>query len=163
MLLANPHLPWRDFYRWFEAQLTAPGINAYGATLIGSPILGIAFNDFLSWTHTVNTHDGEDLYELILADGGYRRDGGVCAFDEEKQILKIKQADGSMREEELRVRRSIHGPVIAEKNGKALALRVVGLDQSRNAEQYWDMMRANNLSEFERALKEMQLSMFTVM
>jgi acyl-homoserine-lactone acylase len=39
MLLANPHLPWEDFYSWFEAQLTAPGVDAYGATLVGLPIL----------------------------------------------------------------------------------------------------------------------------
>ena len=163
LLLANPHLPWRDFFLWYEAQLTAPGINAYGATLVGSPILGIAFNDYLGWTHTVNTHDGEDLYELTLTEGGYRWGGGVRAFEEEKQILKIKQGDGTFHEEELLVRRSIHGPVLAEKNGRALALRVVGLDQSRNLEQYWDMARAKNLAGFQRALQEMQMPMFTVM
>ncbi|HEY9813902.1 MAG TPA: penicillin acylase family protein, partial [Candidatus Sericytochromatia bacterium] len=50
MLLANPHLPWSDLYLWYEAQLTAPGIDAYGATLVGLPVLEIAFNDFLGWT-----------------------------------------------------------------------------------------------------------------
>jgi len=35
MLLANPHLPWSDLFLWYEAQLTAPGIDAYGATLVG--------------------------------------------------------------------------------------------------------------------------------
>jgi iron complex transport system permease protein len=29
MLLANPHLPWSDFFLWYEAQITAPGIDAY--------------------------------------------------------------------------------------------------------------------------------------
>jgi len=36
----------------------APGIDAYGATLVG--LLEIAFNNFLGWSHTVNTHDGWD-------------------------------------------------------------------------------------------------------
>ena len=43
MLLANPHLPWSDLFTFFEAQLTAPGINAYGAALVGMPVLAIAF------------------------------------------------------------------------------------------------------------------------
>ncbi len=64
MLLANPHLPWSDLFLWYEAQLTAPGINAYGATLVGAPVLVLAFNEHLGWTHTVNTFDGWDLYKL---------------------------------------------------------------------------------------------------
>ena len=163
LLLANPHLRWADFYLWYEAQLTAPGINLSGATLVGSPLLTIAFNDHLGWTHTVNTHDGADLYELTLADGGYRWEGGVRKFEREDQTLKVKQKDGTLREENLLVRRSIHGPVVEEKNGKALALRVVGLDQPHAFKQYWDMGRARNLAEFEAAERTLQNPMFTVM
>ena len=66
ILLANPHLPWSDFYLWYEAQLTAPGINLYGATLVGMPVLAIAFNDNLGWTLTLNPLDGADIYQLKL-------------------------------------------------------------------------------------------------
>jgi len=163
LLLANPHLRWADLFLWYEAQFIAPGVNLYGATLVGAPLLTIAFNDYLGWTHTVNTHDGADLYELTLADGGYRWDGGVRKFEREEQTLKVKQKDGSLREEKLVVRRSIHGPVVEEKNGKALALRVVGLDQSYGLQQYWDMGRAKNFAEFEAAEKRLQSPMFTVM
>jgi acyl-homoserine-lactone acylase len=163
LLLANPHLRWADFYLWYEAHFIAPGVNLYGATLVGSPLLSIAFNDYLGWTHTVNTLDGADLYELTLMDGGYRWDGGVRKFEREEQTLKVKQKDGSLQEEKLVVRRSIHGPVVEEKNGKALALRVVGLDQPYSAQQYWDMGRARNLAEFEAAEKRLQNPMFTVM
>lgn len=163
LLLANPHLPWSDLWLFYEAHLVAPGMDVYGATLVGLPALGIAFNDYLGWTHTVNTHDGQDLYELTLVDGGYRWDGGVRAFETEEQPLKVRQADGTFREEKLVVRRSIHGPVVAEKDGKALALRIVGLDQAGLFEQWWDMARARNLAEFETALKRLQIPMFTVM
>ena len=61
------------------------------------------------------------------------------------------------------VKRSVHGPVIAEKPGKALALRVAGLDQPRLADQYWRMIRARNLNEFQDALALLQMPMFTVM
>jgi acyl-homoserine-lactone acylase len=172
ILLANPHLPWSDLFLWYEAQIVAPGIDAYGATLVGIPVLAIAFNDNLGWAHTVNTYDGWDVYELTLVDGGYRFDGKVRAFETQEQILKIKQKDGSLRQEKLLVRRSIHGPIVAEKESKAIAqgaapkaiaLRVAGLDRGKALEQWWDMARATNFARFEAVLKRLQLPMFTVM
>ncbi|MEG4989633.1 acylase [Microcoleus sp. BR0-C5] len=163
MLLANPHLPWSDLYLWYEAQLIAPEINAYGATLVGFPVLTIAFNDNLGWTHTVNTHDGWDAYELPLANDGYRFDGKIRSFDREEKVLKVKEKNGNLRSESLVVRRSVHGPILTEKQGKAIALRVVGLDKPAALQQWWDMARSKNFSEFETALKRLEIPMFTVM
>ncbi|WP_333226541.1 acylase [Microcoleus sp. Pol12B5] len=163
MLLANPHLPWSDLYLWYEAQLIAPEINAYGATLVGFPVLTIAFNDNLGWTHTVNTHDGWDAYELPLANDGYRFDGEVRSFDREEKVLKVKEKNGNLRSESLVVRRSVHGPILTEKQGKAIALRVVGLDKPAALQQWWDMARARNFNEFEAVLKRLEIPMFTVM
>ena len=156
LLLANPHLPWGDLFTWFEAHLNAPGVNATGATLVGQNLLGIAFNDHLGWTHTVNTIDAADFYELALAPGGYRFDGQV-------RPVKIKQDDGSLATQTLVVKRSVHGPVVEEKPGKALALRVAGIDEPHLAEQYWKMIKAQNLAELEGALRMLQMPMFTVM
>lgn len=163
LLLGNPHLPWSDLYLFYETHLVAPGVNAYGTALVGIPILGIAFNDYLGWTHTVNTHDGDDLYELTLAEGGYVWDGGVREFETSQEILKVREKDGTLREEKLVLRQSIHGPVIAEKNGKALALRIVGLEQSGMLAQWWDMVQARNLEQFEAVLRNLQIPMFTVL
>lgn len=163
MLLANPHLPWSGEYLWYEAQLSAPEIDAYGVTLVGMPVLAIAFNDNLGWTNTVNTHDGWDAYELKLADGGYLLDGKVRPFERETQTIKIKQTNGSLREEKLVVERSLHGSVIATKDkDKAIAVRVVGLDQPNMMEQLWEMSKARNLKEFETALQKLQLPMFNI-
>ncbi len=163
MLLANPHLPWADLFLFYESQLAAPGIDAYGATLVGFPVFGIAFNDNLGWSHTVNTYDGADLYILTLAEGGYRFDGQVRKFETEEQIIKVKQNDGSTRNEKLVVKRSAHGPVVIERNDRSVALRVAGIDQPGMLEQWWDMARAKNFREFEATLKRLQIPMFTVM
>ncbi len=166
LLLANPHLFWAEFI-FFEAQLAAPGYDAYGATPVGLPVLGIAFNDALGWTLTVNTFDGWDAYELTPADGGYRFDGEVRAFEAETQTLSIRQEDGTLRQEELVVRRSVHGPIVAERNGSPIALRVVAVDRWVSAagvlEQWWEMGRAGSLEEFETALRRMQLPMTNVL
>src|SRR6476469_1181353 len=146
MLLANPHQPWFDLFLWYEVQLTLPNLNAYGAALVGWPTLGIAFNDYLGWTVTVNPTKGADFYELSLKDGGYEWNDQISPFEVETQTLKIKQEDGSLREEALVVLQSVHGPVVAKTENQAIALRVVGLDRPHLLEQMWEMINATNLS-----------------
>jgi acyl-homoserine-lactone acylase len=162
LLVANPHLPWGGPFTWFEAQLSAPGVDVYGAALVGTPVLGIAFNDHLGWTHTNNPIDAMDLYELELAGDGYKWNEGVAAFERELATLRVRQADGSLREEQLPIRRSVHGPVVAERAGKALAIRIAGLDQPGQMQQYWDMARAANLREFEDIVARLQNPFFNV-
>lgn len=162
MLLANPHLPWSDLFLFYEAQINTRDVNAYGATLVGFPVLLIAFNDNLGWTHTVNTLDGQDLYELSLVEGGYRWDGQPRAFESRAEVIKVKQSDGAFKENQVVVKQSLHGPVVVEKKDKALALRVVGLDHPGMLEEWWDMSRATNLKTFETVLRRMQIPMFNV-
>jgi acyl-homoserine-lactone acylase len=163
LLLANPHLPWGDLYTFYEAHLVGPGLDAYGAALVGFPLPIIAFNGDLGWTHTVNTIDNADIYELTLADDGYLFDGVVRGFEVEQVTLRVRQADGSLAERPLTIRRSIHGPVISERDGRALALRVAGLDAHGLADQYWDMLRSQDLAQFEAALSRLHLTMLTVL
>lgn len=162
MLLVNPHLPWSSFFTWFEAQWKTPELDAYGATLVGMPILGLGFNDHLGWTHTTNPLDGIDLFELTLVKGGYRWDGGVRAFEADTQSIRVRLPGGSLRQEVLEVRRSVHGPVLEVRGDKAVAVRLVGLDRPHMFEQYWDMIRARSLSEFESALRRQQIPIFNV-
>lgn len=163
MLLANPHLPWADLFTWFEVQLASPEIDAYGATLVGSPFLGIAFNDDLGWTHTVNAHDGADFYELRLVEEGYRWGEGTREFEVEADTIRVRQRDGGLAAEPIELRASVHGPVVATRDDRALALRMVGLDEPQLFAQYWEMARARNLEEFEAAVARLQMPTFTVM
>lgn len=162
LLLANPHLPWSGGFTFYEAQLTAPGVDAYGATLIGVPVLAIAFNDHLGWTHTVNTQDVEDVYPLTLVEGGYRWDGGVRAFQADTQRIRVRLPGGGFRDETLVRRQSVHGPVVAERDGSVLAVRLVSRGAMDALQQWWEMMRARDLAGFERALARHQIAGFNV-
>lgn len=163
ILVANPHLLWGDLFTWYETHLVTPNLNVSGATMAGMPGVGIQFNDYLGWTHTVNTIDAADLYKLDLKDDGYIFDGVVRAFKSRDIELKVKNDDGSTRTQTLTVKESVHGPVVSAKGGHALALRVAGLDQSQMLSERWNMGRAKNLDEFKSALKNLQTPMFTVM
>jgi acyl-homoserine-lactone acylase len=157
LLLANPHLPWSDIFTWTEAEYTMPGIHVYGAAVIGSPVLQIAFNDNLGWSHTVNTQDGEDLYELTLAGSGYLLDGKTLPFDESMHVIKVRGAS----DDTVRYRHSVQGPIVAMKTGKAIALRVVGMDGPAipyGYQQWWEMGRARNFAEFQKAIRPNQIS-----
>ncbi|MFH1754766.1 MAG: penicillin acylase family protein, partial [Candidatus Latescibacterota bacterium] len=162
MLLTNPHLPWAELFLLFEAQLKTPEFDAYGAAFIGLPLPAFAFNDHLGWTHTVTPADGSDLYELTLTKTGYRVDDEDRVFEEEIDVLRVKKEDGSMRKDRLIIRKSVYGPIVSMQEGKALAIRIVGFDRPHLFEQYYDMMRARNLSEFETALRQMQQPTFNV-
>lgn len=162
LLLANPHLPWGDLFTWFEAQLQGGDIDAYGVALVGLPLINLGFNQRLGWTHTVNTHDGADLYELALTDDGYRWDGDERAFDIRMDTLRVRRADGSIDAQPFPVLSSVHGPVIAQGEGRAVALRVAALDRPHLVAQTLGMLRARNLTQFEDALRMLQLPMFTV-
>ncbi|MBI3661733.1 MAG: acylase [Acidobacteria bacterium] len=164
MLLANPHLPWGGEMTWIEAQISAPGYEAYGAALVGFPVLAIAFNETHGWSHTVNTIDACDVYELTRENAGYKFEGGSRPLDRETQTIRVKQDDGSLKDEKLEVRHAVQGPVV-EKDGKLLALRIAGLQAGSYAgalEEWWEMGRASNFAQFQAALQRMQLPMFNV-
>jgi acyl-homoserine-lactone acylase len=160
MLLSNSHLEWGDMHTYFEVQLTAPGVTSYGAVWIGFPVLRQCFNDYLGWTQTTNNPDESDLYRLTLKDGGYVLDGHVRQFEVSHEVIKVRQKDGTMRDEPITIRRTVHGPVVAERNGMTVAMRVVAIDRPRLFEQFWKMGLARNFSEWEAAMRMQQLPLF---
>jgi acyl-homoserine-lactone acylase len=80
-----------------------------------------------------------------------------------EDTLRVKADDGTTEIRILTVRSSVHGPVIAEAEGRAFALRVVGLDQPAMFRQYYEMLSARSLEEFEEAMRPIQIPMFTTM
>ncbi|MCA1749983.1 MAG: penicillin acylase family protein, partial [Sphingomonadales bacterium] len=163
LLLMNPHLPWDGVFTWFEAHLTAPGLNAYGVGLLGQGFTSILFNEHLGWTHTVNEHDGADIYAVPLTDGGYLFGEEVRGFEESEATLKVRGEDGTLEERAVPLRRSVHGPVLGMTEDTAYALRIAGLADPRYAQafaQYDAMARADNREEWEAAFDDLQLPTF---
>ena len=161
ILLANPHLPWRGPLLFYEAQLTAPGIDLYGATLIGFPVVLIGFDDHHAWTHTVNTQDVSDLYAITKQGDGYRLGGKQRAYEAEVVDIEIAAEGGGVAHAPFTIKRTAQGPIVGEEEGKPLALRVAGLDQPFALEQWWQMARARTLAEFQAAITREQIAGLT--
>jgi acyl-homoserine-lactone acylase len=138
-------------------------IDLYGTGFVGLPNLQIAFTRYLGWTHTVNTIQPYTAYELTLVgDDQYLFDGQTLTLTRDEVTIRILQEDGSFREEQVVVEKSIHGPLSARGAGTAIAVRLAGLDRPDPLKQWWDMGLARNLTEFKAALSQLQISMFSV-
>jgi acyl-homoserine-lactone acylase len=178
ILMGNPHEPWGNnspvpglgIFQFMEANLVIgdpekPRLNASGVVLMGAPFLGIGYSDEIGWTHTNNTIQNTNLYELTLnANGTYAFGGGVRPLQHRTGIIKVRQADGSLASQTIDIFASVHGPVIAQNplTHKALALRVAGLQQPALVTQYWRMIQAHNLDEFIAAISRLQMPFFNV-
>ena len=161
MLIINPHLAWGDtFYRYMEVHLVGPGYDLYGAPQVGFPVPVVGFNRLTGWGRTVNTIDTVDFYKLTVKNGQYEFDGKLQPFEHETKTLKIRQPDGTFKEEKLDIRRSIQGPVVFDAQGLTVAMRVAGLDRPKMLEQWFRMGEAHNLEEFKSALQLMSVPMW---
>ncbi|WP_086822090.1 penicillin acylase family protein [Streptomyces sp. NRRL B-24572] len=70
LLLGNPHYPWQGGRRFWQSQQTIPGeLNVSGASLLGTTVVNIGFNDKVAWSHTVATGVPLNLHQLALVPG----------------------------------------------------------------------------------------------
>jgi acyl-homoserine-lactone acylase len=161
MLLINPHLSWGNtFYRYMQVHLVAPDYDQVGTPQVGFPVAVVGFNRHTGWGRTVNTIDTVDFYRLTVKNDQYVFDGALRSFERDTRTLKVKQPDGSLREERLDIRRSVHGPVVFDENGVTVAMRVAGLDRPKMLEQWFRMGEARSLQEFQSALRMMSVPMW---
>ena len=183
ILMGNPHLPWGNnqpisdsdvgqnfgVYQWIEANLVignpqSPTLNASGVTFIGGPFIGIGFNDYLGWTHTNNTIQNADLFQLTLDGTGtkYLFNGTYLPLQHTQQTIKVLQANGTVTSQPFDIYASIHGPVVTFNSARtqALVLRVAGLNEPSLVTQYWDMIQSQNLTQFKAAESMLQMPFF---
>jgi acyl-homoserine-lactone acylase len=161
MLIINPHLSWGNtFYRYMQVHLVGPDFDQIGAPQVGFPVAVVGFNQHTGWGRTVNTIDTVDFFRLTIKGGQYLFDGALRPFERETRTIKVKQPDGTLREDRLDVRRSVHGPVVYDQNGVTIAMRVAGLDRPKMLEQWFRMGEARTLEEFQSALRMMSVPMW---
>jgi acyl-homoserine-lactone acylase len=179
ILMGNPHLPWGNnipippseglglgIYQLMEVNLVIgppgnPNLNASGVVFMGAPFIAIGYSDKIGWTHTNNTIQNTNLYELTLnSDGTYNFGTGTQPLQfQQKTIQVLGQAAVPVD-----IYTSVYGPIIALSNDrtKALALRVAGLDQPSAVTQYWNMIQAQNWDDFTAAISALQMPFFNV-
>jgi acyl-homoserine-lactone acylase len=98
MLLGNPHFPWRGRYRFTQQHLTIPGkYDVAGASLVGSPVVNIGWNESVAWSHTVSTAYRFTPYEYRTAGPTtIVTESGPQALERRTVDVRVRKADGSL-------------------------------------------------------------------
>ena len=160
MLLIDVHIalePTYEFHLHSDEGLHVAGFANYGSGIL--PVSG--FNERLGWMLTENAPDWVDLYLETFDDPAqplaYRYGDGYRQAEEWADTVAVKTASGLERRS-ITFRRTHHGPILAERGGRQVALRVAGLSEGGILGQFYAMARARNLTEFQRALERNALS-----
>jgi acyl-homoserine-lactone acylase len=115
MMLGNPHFPWDGSERFYEAQLTIPGVvNAEGGSLFGVPLVLIGHTDNLAWSHTVSTAYRFTPFEETLVPGSpttYLYDGQPRQMKAEEVTVTVKNPDGTLEPRTRTLYSTHHGPI----------------------------------------------------
>ena len=161
-LLANdPHLGLSAPSVWYLAQISAPGLDAIGATFPGVPMVVLGHNDRIAWGFTNTGPDVQDLYiEKLDGHGNYLTPGGWRPLTRIDETIKVRGGD----DVHLTVRQTRHGPLISDvlrsagdlaPPGYGIAMQWTALrDDDRTVEAGLKMLRAGNWKEFLAAVRE---------
>ena len=88
-LLINSHQPWTGPVAWYEAHLNSnEGWNMVGGLFPGSPVIFVGHNEHIGWSHTVNSPDLIDVYELEMNPENTNQ----YFIDGKKEELEISEA-----------------------------------------------------------------------
>lgn len=163
-LLANdPHLGLTAPPVWYFAQLTAPGLDAIGATLPGVPGILLGRNERIAWGATNTGPDVQDLFiEKLEGRDAYLTPDGPRPFAMREETIKVRGAP----DVKLLVRVTRHGPVVSDvlrpaaglaPRGHVLAFAWTALaDDDTSIRGALNLARARNWKEFRAALRDLQ-------
>ncbi len=146
LLLINPHT---TFYFRSEQQMRSDaGLNVYGASTWGQFFVYQGFNAHAGWMHTTSGIDNVDEFAETMVDRNHYRYGKVLrAIAFSTVTLKVRRSDGSLAVRRFTVRKSHHGPIVAERNGKLIAIALMWKPIPA-LEQSWLRTRAKTLAEY---------------
>jgi acyl-homoserine-lactone acylase len=163
LLFINPHQPFFGAGQWWEGHVHSDeGWNLSGASFFGSGFPTIGHNETLGWSHTVNKPDIFDIYEET--------------FDKASDPLSYRYGDGYRKAVEwndsilvngkprtFTFRKTLHGPIVAKRNGKSLAVRMAKFEEGGQIDEWYAMGKARTLAEFKTAMSRVAIPMFNAM
>jgi acyl-homoserine-lactone acylase len=166
VLNVNTHQPLEGPFSWYEAHVISDeGWNMLGGLFPGAPFPMIGTNENLGWTHTYNYPDLVDVYELKVNPkdkNEYWFDGEWTKFETSKIKLKLKTKMGIKLGVKKKLIWSKFGPVLKNKKGY-FSFYSNAFENISSIDEWYQMNKASNWSEFESALKMMSIPRFNIM
>ena len=166
-LFINPHQPYFGPGQWYEGHVVSKeGLQFSGASFPGTPFPTIGHNGVLGWSHTVNEPDIVDVYTLDVSSKeeelSYRFGDQYRPITQWRETILVKTEDG-LEERQFQFMSSHHGPILAERDGKLLAVRMAQYVEGGQLVQRLAMVKSRSLDEFKSALGMLATPMFNTM
>jgi penicillin G amidase len=154
-LLSNdPHLRHGEPSVWYEIHIKAPGINAIGVSLPGTPTVIIGHNARIAWGMTNTGPDVQDLFIERFNPKNpdeYLHDGRWQKAEVRDEVIHVR----GQKDVRLKVLVTRHGPVISNEGGRALALEWTALQpHALRVAAFLKLDEAQNWRQFTDALRE---------
>lgn len=152
-ILANdPHLEFSMPSTWHMVHLRAPGLNVSGVALPGVPAVIIGHNERIAWGVTNLQYDVEDLYRERFdpQSGRYVFQNSLQQARLERSAIGIKGAKPAIFEQWV----TRHGPIYLVDEGQSYALHWTAADPAGFQFPFFDIDRAGNWDEFNKAIAE---------
>ena len=167
MLFINPHQPFFGPGQWIEGHVHSDsGWNMSGASFPGSPFPTLGHNENLGWSHTVNTPDIIDAWSETFDDAtnplNYKYGNSYRNATEWSETVKVK-TDSGFDTRTVKLRKTHHGPIVAIRAGKPIAVRMAKFESAGSLEQRYLMGKAKNINEFRAAMSRCDVPMFNTM
>jgi len=165
-LILNSHQPMTGPYAWYEAHMVSEeGMNMAGATFPGVPIIAQGVNPNLGWAQTVNRPDLIDIYALEVDNfddpAQYELDGEWQDFEKTESEFRVKLFGPFSLPVKRDVLWSEHGPVLSTPTGH-YAIRFSGLQGVGALQQWFDMGKATNMTEWRDAVAQNNVLSFNI-
>ncbi len=164
-LAVNPHMPYDGPFSFYEAHLNSEeGLNILGGLFPGGVCIFLGSNENLGWSHTWNGLDLVDTYRLKMhpkKKETYEFDGEWLELERRHVWLKVK-VGGIVLPVKQKAWWSVYGPTLKSKNGKFYSIRSAAFQDIRVAEQWFRMNKAQNFTEFNKALQMQALARFNI-
>jgi acyl-homoserine-lactone acylase len=162
-LLINAHQPNTGPQSFYEAHINSEeGLNVAGGLLAGGPCILHGANENLGWAHTVNFCDRVDEFQLEMNPQNnlqYKFDGQWIDLEVKTIKLRIKGLPINIKR---KIYWSKYGATMKNKQG-FFSIRLGGNMKIGALQQWYQMNKAKNYTEFYNALNTQELSMFNIM
>ncbi len=167
MLFINPHLPFFGPGQVYEGHVHSDeGWNFTGYTRFGFPLPYVGHNENGGWVSTDNAADLADVYLETFDDPArplaYKYGNGYRTATERVEEVRVKTANG-IETRKFTMRKTHHGPILAERDGKMLALRMAKFESDGWLREWYDMTRATSLAALKRAMTPLNMLFGNVM
>jgi len=150
VLATDPHNDVSLARQWYQAQVTAPGMDAVGAFFLGTPGIYLGHTRHTAWGVTNHTASVRDLYvEEVAPDNPNQYRNGL-----EWQDFEVDHQDIAVRDEAediLVIRRTVRGPIMSafvpqvdDGEQPVLSMAWVGAEPTTGFEAMLALMRSQN-------------------